>query len=44
MTDKAFICKTLGRDEPWEVADVSLDLGGKRVAGDAARACGDRVV
>jgi len=31
MTDKDFFRKTLGLEEPWEVADVTLDLEGKRV-------------
>jgi len=31
MTEKEFFRKTLGLEEPWEVADVVLDLEGKRV-------------
>lgn len=31
MTDRDFFYKTLGLSEPWEVKDVRLDLGGRRV-------------
>ncbi len=31
MTDRDFFYKALGLSEPWEVRDVKLDLGGRRV-------------
>ena len=37
MTERDFFRKTLGLEAPWEVADVNLDLEGKRVDGTPHR-------